>query len=286
MKSSVVVSLLVVLNVALLCATTFQSWSIRVLTEQQGEQERAELRKEQFQSAAAHARFAAKVDQLARLVGRLEQVGQGRQVPVDSAAPQGESGPAAAADVGSGPADERESASARPDPAKIPLLSEEELAHLEAKRDAMPALSLENIEQLTQGDVDSILSDKLWNPTGRHLEAREREELETLRKQYGYFTRLSVSERFEKWVQPELALLREAGAYVECRSSEAPPVLPGVKVSHAEPSSDKPGVDRVYYFHEEDYPELYHQYRVERQRGLETYVKIYELINGPIAVER
>ncbi len=52
----------------------------------------------------------------------------------------------------------------------------------------------------------------------------------------------------------------------------------GVEYTHAE-TSDRPGYFRLYYFHPQDYPELYRHERVARERAKETSVKIHQLLN-------
>jgi hypothetical protein len=71
----------------------------------------------------------------------------------------------------------------------------------------------------------------------------------------------------------------DAGAFVEYPQGKAAPSVDGVNVSHAEPS-DTPGMERIYYFYPEDYPELAHQDRVERERGLETFLEVYRQLNN------
>ena len=67
--------------------------------------------------------------------------------------------------------------------------------------------------------------------------------------------------------------------YVEYPRDEGPPAPGRPCVSHAE-ASDTPGMNRIYYFFPEEYPELVHQKRVETERGLETFLEIYYRLNG------
>jgi hypothetical protein len=165
----------------------------------------------------------------------------------------------------------------RPDPQEIPRLPTEELAELDLRRGELPR----NLSAalLLSADIDSILEDPLWNPNGRQLTEPARRVLAELLSEYRYFARVSKVERFRKYVEKEIPRLREAGAYIEYPKDEAPPAPPGIFMSHAE-SSDRQGYRRIYYFPEQDYPEMAHQRRVEDERGLETFVMIYDLINA------
>ena len=91
--------------------------------------------------------------------------------------------------------------------------------------------------------------------------------------------RISPIERLKKYVEPEIEILREAGAYVEYPRDRGPPAIEGVNVTHAE-ESDTPDMARLYYFFPQDYPELAHQASVEQERGLETFLEIYYRLNG------
>jgi hypothetical protein len=151
------------------------------------------------------------------------------------------------------------------------------LNHL-SRRDTLPP-ELHG-EVLFSGDVDQVLTSNVWNPSGRPVGAEERTELSRLLADYRYFARLSKVERLNLLIKPQLDRLREAGAYVEFPDREAPPVPEGVRIAHVE-SSDKSGFKRVYCFPAEDYPDIAHQERVERERGLETFLAVYDLINPP-----
>ena len=163
----------------------------------------------------------------------------------------------------------------RPDLTVIPFLNEEERSALHETRMEMPADISQDI--LLRGDVDSVLADPLWNPNGHELDPVGRAKLAGLLKDFRFFARISPDERLRRVIVPETDHLRTVGAYQEYPAGTAPPVIEGVKISHAEPS--RPGFSRIYYLHEEDYPELYRDLRVEQERGIETFVKIYEAIN-------
>ena len=167
--------------------------------------------------------------------------------------------------------------SERPIPGEIPRMERSEYLALVSARSLLPR-TLKG-EALLQGDIDTLLASNIWNPAGRVLADHEKAELSKQLKRYRYYARLSPIERYKTLVEPRIAGLRDAGAYVEYPAKEAPPAVEGISVSHAEPS-DQPGTMRLYYFHPEDYPEIDHQARVERERGLETFLDIYYRING------
>ena len=171
----------------------------------------------------------------------------------------------------------------RPDLNKIPLLTPEEMEFLYKKSSAMPK-KLGNIvtRALFEAiDIGTILEDPVWNPNGRQLDQRERLQLSKLLKDYRFFGRISSAERYKNFIKPEVGHMREFGAFIEYPANEPPPHIDGVRITHAEPS-DKPGWKRLYVFDEADYPELLRQRQVERQRGLESLINMYELINGPV----
>ena len=167
----------------------------------------------------------------------------------------------------------------RPDPLAIPLLSTEEKEILYAKRAAMPFELTDSA--LLHGDLQSILESKLWNPKKRTLTSEEMVRLARLVSEYRYFRLILPIEIFRNGVKPELQRLREAGAYIEYSQEEGPPQLEELRISHAEPW-ERPGFMRLFCFWPEDYPELNYQEQVERERSLERFVQIYELINGPV----
>src|SRR5690606_12483363 len=106
------------------------------------------------------------------------------------------------------------------------------------------------------------------------------EELSRLLFEYRYFARFSQVERFKGLVQPEVERMRKVGAYVELRLSEPVPYIEGVPVAHVEPS-ETDGFKRAYFFHAEDYPDIAHHERVCRERGLEVFLEVYDLVNHP-----
>jgi len=167
----------------------------------------------------------------------------------------------------------------RPDPLQIPVMTEDELQLLRAKRKAMPLELTDGA--LLQGDLDSLLENRLWNPNGRALSSAERLALAKLVSEYRYFRKISPIERFRKGIRPQIERLREAGAFIEYPQDQGPPLLEGLRVSYSEPS-ERPGYRRLYCFWPEDYPELNHQEQIEGERSLERFVQIYELINGPL----
>jgi hypothetical protein len=167
--------------------------------------------------------------------------------------------------------------SRRPVPSEIPGMEPAEIEEVLHRRKSLPPGL--NSGLLLSGDVDHVLANSAWNPQGRNLTQAERMELSQLLGNYRYYARLSPVERYETYVKPEVPRLRAAEAYVEYAKGEGPPIAEGARISHAEPS-ERPGTKRIYYFHPDDYPDLAHHERVERERGLETFVRIYELING------
>src|SRR5688572_24320160 len=164
----------------------------------------------------------------------------------------------------------------RPDPGSISAMEPEAFQDLLRKRNALPRELRGQI--LLSGDPDQVLASPLWNPNRRELGPAERAELANLLSDYRYYARLSHVERFNAGVEPELEKLRTAGAYIEYGSRESPPLIDGVRVVHTEPS-DRDGYRRAYYFHANDYPAIAHHERVERERGLETFLAVYDLIN-------
>ncbi len=164
-----------------------------------------------------------------------------------------------------------------PDPRSIPLLTEEEKERLRSFRLRMKGLP---DEPLQRGDV----ADKSWNSRGAQLGEEEREQLARALEDYRFFSTVSRERRFKEVVEPELARLREAGAYVEYEKGSPPPAIDGVSISSAEPSPDGQKF-RLYYFYPEDYESLYHWARVEEERAWEASVRAFVLINGEGAAE-
>jgi hypothetical protein len=166
--------------------------------------------------------------------------------------------------------------SRRPDPREIPDMEPEEIRHLDERRKRLPHELRGGV--LLSGDVEQVLASILWNPDRRGLDSEERADLAQLLSDYRYYARLSQVERFKTHVEPQLERLREAGAYVEYPEGQPPPMPDGVRIGHAEPS-DRKGFRRVFYFPANDYPDLAHHERVEQERGLETFLKVFDLIN-------
>ncbi len=159
----------------------------------------------------------------------------------------------------------------------VPILSEEEYEALRNRRRRIPRDISD--APLLQGDIESLLSDPEWNPSGRSLTTDERLELSVRAKEYLFYSRLSPSERLVDEILPLVSQMRERGQYIEFPLGEAPPTIDGVRISHAELSEDGK-VQRLFVFRREDHPEMYHAQAVEMQRSLEAFVRAYEIING------
>lgn len=163
----------------------------------------------------------------------------------------------------------------RPDIGVIPLMSEAEKAVLRQRAAALPSL---NEDVLLEGDSGIVLEDSDWNLTKRELTPQEHTQLGKLLKDYRFFAKESQVERYQTLVAPEVQRLRKAGAYVEYTAEEGPTSIEGIKITHAE--ADGSGVFKMYYFHPEDYPELYRHRTVSEERAQETFIAIYELLNN------
>lgn len=170
---------------------------------------------------------------------------------------------------------EKADISEKPDPNSMPLMTEDEKVRLEALWSTLPKLSE---GPLLQGDLDGLISDSSWNSSGRKLDDQERVQAKKLLDDYRYYARVSNVERFKTMIEPQLPALREAGAFVEYGAKEAPESLPGVTISHAE--IDETGKSRLYYFHSEDHPDIYRSKQVCDERSQESFIKIYNLLNG------
>lgn len=273
------IALLLLLNVVLLATTHSLSSSVRRVSERRLDAaqallvaERDALARERLRIAAQRARLEDRLSLLAGVAGlRLD----GRHGDTESRDGAGD-----AAD-GADPAawwDEArvDPVHEKPDPLAIELLDEQELQEIRRYREqAMPPRPSEGV--LLTGDVDAVLGDPDWNPESVSLSREKRAELARLMSDYRYFSRVSLMER-HRMVQPEVARLREVGAYVEYPSDD-PPAAPGeLAMSHAEPS-DREGYRRMYYFFAEDYPDVYHQSRVEQEQALRVFVDIHRLIH-------
>ncbi len=163
----------------------------------------------------------------------------------------------------------------KPDPMKIPLMTEEEKARLEADWGVLPPL-MDNL--LLQDDVDLLLGDPLWNPERKNLSPEARAQVDRLLKDYAFFARVSLVQRFQRFIEPEVSRLREAGAYVEFEGRAKPASPSGEFISHME--SAGPNRHRLYYFYPDDAPDLFRFKKVCEERGRETFVKIYQAIQG------
>ena len=278
MRLAWVTVVLAVLNVFLLAANGILLCSLDRLAAAPSlpSPEVASLRRMCAELASERVRLADKLRLLDKLIARL------RATTSSPAAPAGGTGNEmrCAADPAFGEASPGQDTT-RPDPLAIPVMTKEKLSLLRAKRSAMPPYLDDAV--LLRGDIESIVRDRRWNREGRKLNPDERTRLAELVSQYRYFRTISPLERFRNGVQPELDRLREAGAYIEYPLEEGPPELDGLRISHAEPS-DRPGFMRLYCFYPEDYPDLNHQEQVERERSLERFVQIYELLNGPLRI--
>lgn len=164
-----------------------------------------------------------------------------------------------------------------PDLSQIADLTPEEKDYLDSLRSEMPKTLGEGL--LLQGDVDALLQDPGWNPSGSVLTDEERTALEKLLKDYRFFARKVMEHRVKDLQRPEVDRLRAIGAYVENAVNEQPVPIPDVSISHGEVSPENPDRRRIYYFPPQDYPELYRLQRIERQRSYEAFVKIYHAIN-------
>jgi hypothetical protein len=215
---------------------------------------------------------------LALLVDRLSALGAPSRASSGGSGAAGEVGAAPAAQVVpvvAGRADAQGVPFEKPAMDAIPLMSDAEKAELSRMAAAMPRLPT---KLLLQGDAALLLSSPEWNPGGRQLALEEREEIGRLLAEHKYFAKDSHLERYNTMIAPELPRLREAGAYVKYKVGETPPTGEGVKISHAERySGDK---IRMYLFRPEDYPDFYRHLTVAEERAKETYVKIYQLVNG------
>ena len=99
-------------------------------------------------------------------------------------------------------------------------------------------------------------------------------------RNYRYYKITSPKEGLQESIIPAVEQKRSSGEYVEYKG-KPPPLPPGVRISHAE-DSGVAGVSRMYYFSEENYPELNQRYRIEREQALKASVNLYEIINGVV----
>ncbi len=263
-RSTLLVVILVAMNFALLVSNGLLVYALKGSGQRDSEEVVAALRNER-------ARLSAEV---ARLADRLSVPGAasaGAGVPAEAAAASS----AQVVPVVAAGADGEDVPFERPAMDTIPLLTDAEKAELSRMAAALPRLPA---KLLLQCDIDALVASPEWNPGGRQLMVEERRELGRLLAEHKYFARDSHQERYNTMIAPEVPRLRDAGAYIEYKVGEAPPAAAGVKISHAERYSAD-GI-RMYLFRPDDYPDLYHHQAVAEERAKETYVKVYQLLNG------
>ena len=168
----------------------------------------------------------------------------------------------------------------RPNVKEIERLSLEEMDLLLRKYDTLP----EEVRKtggkrfFETADIDILLADPVWNPNGRQLSFDERLELGASLNHLRFFKKTLAWDRLRTTILPEANRKREEVDYIEY--SGPPPRDPRrSKLSHAE-TTNKPGVFRMYYFQEDQYPEMYHGWHVGREQSVKILVDMYELING------
>ena len=164
----------------------------------------------------------------------------------------------------------------RPAIEEIPILDEVAFEELRKRGDRIPVDITP--DPLLKGDIDSVLQNKEWNPSGRELEHEERAELAVLLKDYRFYGMISRQERLKNDILPLVDSMRAQGRYIDHPSDQPPPQIDGAKLVHSDSTND-PAINRYYHFVDADHAELYHAHNVEDQRSLETVVRIYELIN-------
>jgi len=162
----------------------------------------------------------------------------------------------------------------KPDALKIPFMTEAERQELAEYWKTMPALSEGPLLRL---DLEGILKDPAWNPTGRDLDPEERARATKLLQDYYYFTRVSQVERFKTLVEPKIAHFLEIGAFIEYDQKDGGPPFDGFTITHAE--TDGSGRFRKYYFPQDEYPEMYHHRQVCQERAQETFANLYRLLS-------
>lgn len=166
----------------------------------------------------------------------------------------------------------------RPDIDKIEYLSQEEWESLDAKWQGIDINAKKASITFERGvDVDTVLADPHWNPRGRALSLDERIQLAVQLRNLKFFARTLPLEGLHTIILPEADKKRALGNYIEYTGP--PPPLPPNAIAHAE-VTDVEGVSRIFHFVEQEYPDLYHQLRLEQEQTLKTKVEIYELING------
>ena len=165
---------------------------------------------------------------------------------------------------------------ARPNIEETPILDEASFGDIIRRRARMPRYI--KAAPLRHGDIDSLLRDEEWNPSGRELDREERAQLVVLLNDFRFYSEISPRERFEDVILPIVDSMREDGQGIPYPSDSPPPAIDGQPITHSE-STDDPAVNVLYAFSREDYPELHHDRTVEDQRKIEKFVQIYELIN-------
>ena len=165
-----------------------------------------------------------------------------------------------------------------PRPLEIPLMSEDEWQELSEAFRSLPPL---REEVLLRGDPAAVLADAAWNPDDRELPGEEYLALERLVRDYRFFARVAPVERLETLIRPLLPLMRANGAFVEFQNGDPePPVPDGVSVTHGVLDKGS-GRFEWYFFWPSEHADIYHHDTVSRERRRETFVTVWELINGP-----
>jgi hypothetical protein len=163
-----------------------------------------------------------------------------------------------------------------PDPATTRLLGAEERDFLRHLGEETPRVD-EGI--LISGDVERILSSPEWNSRRRELSDAERSDLARAVGHYRYYSKYSHVDRYYRYVKPEIAALREQGAYVDYRKDEDRPPVKDAIARHMEVLDEDRY--RMYYLYPDDYPALDHHRKVEVERKRLSYLQIYYLLNDP-----
>ncbi len=161
----------------------------------------------------------------------------------------------------------------KPDVLAIPLMTDEERQEISEASRTLPALSEAPLRSL---DLVALLADEAWNPRGRELSPEERGQAMKLMQDYHFFSRISTMERFRSMMGPELPRLREQGAFVEYDPNDGELPFDGFTIDHTEIlAKDK---FRMYFFPQDQYPDLYHHRQVSREQAQKTFVDLYRLV--------
>jgi hypothetical protein len=235
------------------------------IAELRGRVESAELRLKQATENVDHVRLAqsdSKIFGLQREVEKLRSTlaSQNKDQKVSSES-----------------AEDMSSLVDRPNIDQIPVLDEAQFGEILERRKQIPWGLSEQL--LLQGDVDEILASQEWNPSGRNLDPAERVALASLLKDYKFYTRISRKDRVENEVYPLVEMMRQEHEYIEYPADVGPPSLKEVAWTHSE-LSDDPDILRLYVFPKESFPDMWHAKQVEYQQEVETFVKVYELLNS------